>query len=193
MTEDHRTVDRTHNLIRTEVVTSYDQLLHAYAIRAICFMEEHGVKAQQTFDGNDYQATHLVVYAADEPIGTIRIRWFKDFAKLERMSLRKAYRNPQVLKSFTTVMFDHIARKGYARAITHAQPKYARLWRMSFGFKNAEGKQPVYFDGHEDPYIELVKDLTPPDNAITERTDSTILFRIEGQWDAPSAFEARKP
>ena len=70
----------SHNQIRTEVVTTYQQLLHAYAIRSICFIEEHGYSARHEFDGNDYQATHMIVYAGDEPIGTLRIRWFKDFA-----------------------------------------------------------------------------------------------------------------
>src|SRR5687768_1002057 len=78
-----RPVDRRDNQIRIEIVTTPEQLLHAYAIRAICFMEEHGVSARQTYDGNDYQATHFIAYAADEPIGTARIRWFKDFAKME--------------------------------------------------------------------------------------------------------------
>jgi hypothetical protein len=178
-----------HNQIRCEVVTTYEQMLHAYAIRGICFMEEHGVKARQTFDGNDYQATHMIVYAADEPVGTLRIRWFKDFAKLERTAFRENYRNPHVLKAFAFFVFDHVARKGYDKVITHAQPKYARLWRMILGFKNAEGKKPVYFDGHEEPYIELVRGLTPPANAISERTDATVLFRTEGYWDAPSEYE----
>ena len=111
-----RIVVPSHNQIRTEVVTTYEQLLHAYAIRSICFMEEHGVKAQQTFDGNDYQATHMIVYAGDEPIGTLRIRWFKDFAKIERMAFRKAYRNVHVLKAFVNFMFNHIARKGYDKS-----------------------------------------------------------------------------
>lgn len=182
-------VGRDHNSIRAEIVTSYEQLLHAYAIRGICFMEEHGVKARQTFDGNDYQATHVIVYAGDEPIGTLRIRWFKDFAKFERTAFRSAYRNSHVLKVLADFSFDHVARKGYDRVITHAQPKYARLWRIMFGFRNA-GKKPVYFEGHEEPYLELVKDLTPPANAISESTDATVLFRTEGYWDAPSEFEA---
>ena len=42
---------------------------------------------------------------------------------------------------------------------------------MAFGFKNAEGKKPIYFEGHEEPYTELVKDLTPPANAICASTD----------------------
>jgi len=181
--------DRGHNLIRAEIVTTYEQLLHAYAIRAVCFMEEHGVKARQTFDGNDYQATHVIVYAGDEPIGTARIRWFKDFAKYERASFRPAYRNIQVIKACAQFTLDHVARKGYDKVITHAQPKYARLWRRILGFRNAEGKGPVYFAGHEEPYIELVKDLTPPENAISASSDATVMFRTEGYWDTPSEFE----
>jgi hypothetical protein len=190
MQNNGRIVVPSHNQIRTEVVTTYQQLLHAYAIRSICFMEEHGVKAQQTFDGNDYQATHMIVYAGDEPIGALRIRWFKDFAKIERTAFREAYRNTHVLKAFAYFVFDHVARKGYDKVITHAQPNYARLWRIILGFKNAEGKKPIYFDGHAEPYIELVKELTPPENAISVSTDPTVMFRTEGFWDAPSEYEA---
>jgi hypothetical protein len=179
-----------HNQIRIEIVTTYEQLLHAYAIRSICFMEENGVKAQQTFDGNDYQATHVIAYWCDEPIGTLRIRWFKDFAKFERTSFRRAYRNTRIVRMMAEFSFEHVARKGYDKIITHAQPKYARLWRISLGFRNVEGKKPVYFDGHDEPYIELVKHLTPPPNAISESTEATVLFRTEGYWDAPSEFEA---
>jgi hypothetical protein len=184
-----RPITPDHNQIRCEVVTTYEQMLHAYAIRSICFMEEHGVPAQHEFDGNDYQATHVIAYSGNEPIGTLRIRWFRDFAKFERTSFRKAYRNAHTLKALSFFVFDHVARKGYDKVITHAQPKYARLWRMILGFKNAEGKKPIYFDGHAEPYIELVKDLTPPENAISANTDPAILFRTEGFWDAPSEYE----
>jgi hypothetical protein len=180
---------RDHNLIRAEIVTTYEQLLHAYAVRSICFMEERGVKAKHEFDGNDYQATHVIVYSGDEPIGTLRIRWFKDFAKFERTSFRKAHRNVPVLKMSAQFAFDHVARKGFDKVITHAQPTYARLWRVLLGFKVAQGKPAVHFAGHGEPYIELVKELTVPANAISESTDSLVLFRTEGFWDVPSEYE----
>jgi len=192
MPDDLKTPPRNHNSIRTEIVTSYEQLLHAYAIRAVCFMEEHGVKATQTFDGNDYQATHAICYVNDEPAGTIRIRWFKDFAKMERASFRADYRDVRVIKACGEFIFSHIARKGYNRVITHALPQYARMWRMLLGFKTVEGKVPVQFEGHGEPYVELVKDLQPPADAITSDTDAAVLFRIEGAWDRPSAFEAER-
>ena len=190
MQNNEHAIVANHNHIRTEVVTTYQQLLHAYAIRRICFIEEHGYSARQEFDGNDYQATHMIVYVGDEPVGTQRIRWFKDFAKIERTAFRAAYRNTRVMKACSYFVFDHIARKGYDKVITHAQPKYARMWRIILGFKNAEGKEPFYFDGHAEPYIELVKELTPPENAISLQTDTAVMFRIEGCWDAPSQFEA---
>ena len=89
--------------------------------------------------------------------------------------------------------FDHVARKGFDKVITHALPKHARLWKMLLGFKKAEGKKPVYFEGIDEPCVELVKELIPPPNAISEHTDSTVLFRTEGFWDAPSEFEMAMP
>lgn len=182
-------VNRQHNSIQSEVVTTYEQLMHTFAIRAICFMEEHGVKAQQTFDGNDYQATHFITYDGNEPIGTVRVRWFKNFAKFERTSFRPRWRNMRNIKNLANFAFEHAARKGYDKVITHAEPQYARLWCKLLGFKIAEEKKPVFFDGHREPYIELVKQLTVPPNVISEHTDAIILFRAEGYWDVPSKFE----
>jgi hypothetical protein len=181
-------VFRADNDIHVQVVTSAEQFMHAIAIRAICFMEESGLTADQAIDGNDYQATHFVIYAKQEPIGATRIRWFRDFAKIERTGFRSAYRNARVLKRSSDFVFDHVARKGYQLLVTHAEPKYARVWEMILGFERVEGRPPVVTEGHE-PYIELVKRLSPPPDAITLQTHPKVLFRIEGQWDKPSAFE----
>ena len=53
MEQEIRTISPDHNQIRTEVVTTYEQLLHAYAIRSICLEEqaEPGSAAAQSGDG----------------------------------------------------------------------------------------------------------------------------------------------
>lgn len=162
--------------------------MHAIAIRAICFMEDAGLAADQAIDGNDYQATHVLVYTGDEPIGSARLRWFHGFAKIERTAFRPAYRNPRILKRSAEFIFDHVARKGYRQLVTHAEPKFARLWEMLLGFKRVEGRPPVVTEGHE-PYIELIKILSPPSDAITLQSPPHVLFRIEGHWDQKCAFE----
>jgi hypothetical protein len=166
------------NSVRAEIVQNYEQLLHTYAVRAIAFMEDTGLAASQTFDGNDFQATHIIVYNGDEPIGTMRIRWFNGFAKMERTGFRKEYRNINNIRLICSFAFEHIARK----------PVYARLWRKMIGFKET-GRDPMIFKGHEEPYIELVYELSVPENAITPVTDPNTLFRIEGRWDVPTMYE----
>lgn len=173
--------------IRFELVSTPQHWLHATAIRSICFLEEHDAKAELVFDGNDYMATHALAYDGDEPIGTARIRWFKDFAKIERMSLRKPYRGMPVVKNFAWFLFDHIARKGYTRVITHAGAKYARLWKSLLGFQNS-GKEPYRYEGQE-PFYEIWKDLQPVLDAISLESSGVVLSRTEGAWDEPSIFE----
>ena len=125
---DGRTAENSNVVTRVTIVTDSEQLLHAYAVRSICFMEETGLTAQRAFDGNDFQATHIVVYAGDEPVGAARVRWFSGFAKIERTAFRKAWRNPRVLKQAAEFIFEHAARKGYSKVITLAKPQYAMVW-----------------------------------------------------------------
>ena len=179
-----------HNAVRFEVVKTQEQMLDALSIRAIVYMEDEGVAARLAFDGNDFQATHVIAYDGDEPFGAIRIRWFNGFAKLERMAIRKAFRNTRVVKAFLDFVFAHVARKGYPIALTHAAPVYARLWCKLFKWEEVTHKEPARFRGHEEPYVELVKHLEVPANAITAETDVTTLYRVEGAWDRPSNFEA---
>jgi hypothetical protein len=56
--------------------------------------------------------------------------------------VRKELRDIRTLKEFAEFGFEHIRRKGYTRVITHAGPKYARLWKQILGFRDAEGKEP---------------------------------------------------
>jgi len=177
-----------HNSLRVEVVKNMEQLVQIFALRAICFMEDTGLPYDHAFDGNDLQATHIIGYDGIEPIGTMRVRWFKDFAKIERTAFRKAYRNIPNIKVVSNFTFAHIARKGYPLAITHASPLFARLWRMHFGFKEVSGKPAVEYHGEK--YVELARSLDVPENAIDLDTEAAVLFRTEGEWDTPAKYES---
>ena len=86
-------------------------------------------------------------------------------------------------------IFEHIARKGYTKVITHASPEYARVWRAFLGFREVPGKEPAYY--HGEPHVELIKDLIVPADAITLATDVAVLFRTEGRWDTAAKFEQK--
>jgi hypothetical protein len=117
MTVSNERKGRRHNSLRFTIVATPEEWVHACAVRSICFLDEHGAQAKWLFDGNDYQCTHVLAYDGDEPIGTGRIRWFKDFAKIERTSYRKELRDIRTLKEFAEFGFEHIRRKGYTRVM----------------------------------------------------------------------------
>lgn len=184
-----RNVAEGHNALRIEIVTRLDQFMHVMGIRAICYMEDTIFPVDQAFDGNDFQCTHIVAYSGDEPVGALRIRWFKDFAKLERTAFRPRFRDINQIKALIQFAFAHCARKGYTRAITHASPKFARLWRITLGMKSVDKAAAVYF-GEE--YVELEKTLEVPDNVITSDSDVEVLFRTEGAWDITGRYETTR-
>lgn len=177
-----------HNSIRCEIVTNMNQLMQVFAVRAIAFMDDTGLPYDHAFDGNDLQATHVVIYdTKDEPVAALRIRWFDGFAKIERSAFRKEYRDMRSLKAAAQFVFRHIAQKGYSKVITHASREYALLWRRALGFKEVPGKEPAYF--HGEPHFELVKELEGAPGAISLDAEIRVLFRTEGKWDRPEKYE----
>lgn len=176
------------NTYRTVVVSSAEQMAHAHAVRAICFLEERKISYRDEFDGNDFHATHFVMYAEDEPVATCRVRWFADFAKIEATSFREQHRNPRIQRRFARFVFDHVARKGYTTLLTVAMERYARVYEKLLGFKRAPGRTSRRHDT-DDVYYELEKELVVPPDAITRRSTPGMIFRQEGAWDKTAAFE----
>jgi hypothetical protein len=175
--------------IRIQVVTTAEQFMHAMAVRAICFMEDTGLTADQIIDGNDYQATHILAYVKQEPVGVTRLRWLRDFAKIERIAFRPAYRTTRILRHCSDFISDHVSRKGYALLVTHVEPQYARFWQRVFGFERSEGRPLILAPGHE-PYIELIKRLSPASHNMTSEARPQMLFGIEKHAEPLSALEA---
>jgi predicted GNAT superfamily acetyltransferase len=177
------------NSIRASLVTRLEQLVQIFAVRAIWLMEdEERLPFNQAYDGNDLQATHVVLYDGEEPVGAVRLRWFGNFAKAERFVIRRSHRGGPASKVLADFVFEHVARKGYRRLVIHATPRVARLWRRDYGFQENSKKTPVRYDNGF-CYHELVKELTVPEDAIDENTDIPILYRVEGEWDEASKFE----
>jgi hypothetical protein len=164
------------------LVTGAESLARAMAVRAVCFMEENGYPAEFVFDHNDYLATHVLVTADGEPIGSVRVRWFASFAQIERTGFRKAWRDPRIIKRTAEFIFEHAARKGYARVVTIAAPEYARLWTQMLGFRREDGAPAVGPHGEE--LVKLVRDLAPRDDAVSLESDAARILAQEDAWAA---------
>ena len=175
------------NAIHGVIVTTPAQFQHAVAVRSIVYMEGNGMPFDAVFDANDFVSTHLVFYEGKEPIGGSRLRWFAEFAKVERTCLRKDWQNIRNLRLAVDFILTHVARKGYSKLITHADEEYSRLWIKLFGFERVADRPVIEAPGFN-PHFELVKHLAPPADAIGSDSSPSTLFRTEGAWDAPSTL-----
>ncbi len=82
-----------HPVVTIKLASTSDELLQCYALRAAVFMGEQQCPYWEEFDGNDYSASHLMLYVDGEPAASMRVRWFSGFAKLERAIILKRYRS----------------------------------------------------------------------------------------------------
>ncbi|MDB5740991.1 MAG: putative N-acetyltransferase YjcF, partial [Alphaproteobacteria bacterium] len=78
--------------IGVTIARTFEDLSRVVAIRSAVYIGEQECPYDEEYDGNDLAATHLLAYIGDEPVGCLRIRFFADFAKIERLAIRKEFR-----------------------------------------------------------------------------------------------------
>ncbi len=87
--------------ITVDIARSFDDLIKAIAIRFAVYIGESGWSLSEEWDGNDFAGTHMIAYVDGQPAGSIRIRYFGDFAKCERLAVLPQYRGmPRPLLKF---------------------------------------------------------------------------------------------
>jgi hypothetical protein len=67
------------------MVRDLNDYMKVVAIRSSVFLAEQDCPYDEEFDHNDLSASHLIAYLRNEPVATLRIRWFASFAKIERV------------------------------------------------------------------------------------------------------------
>ncbi len=177
------------NRLEVKVVTCAAQQSDAMLVRAICFADGETLPLKSIVDGNDYQATHFVAYIDDEPVGSARVRWFRDFAKFERSCLTQPYRNARSIYTIARTVFAHIEQKGFDKVVTYANPKFAKIWCRLLGFEVVGGKKPFLSTISNEPYFELVKELSAHPSTINLASPAAIMERVEGFWQTPVSYE----
>ena len=78
------------------IVSDSEAFAQAMNLRREIFVGECKLDEHVEFDGNDYCSTHILALDGNKPIGTMRIRYFSDFVKMERMCVLKDYRKTDV-------------------------------------------------------------------------------------------------
>ncbi|MGC1442102.1 MAG: GNAT family N-acetyltransferase, partial [Burkholderiaceae bacterium] len=107
-----------------QVCTTDSQLQASFAVRAIVFIEEQACPFADEFDELDRtgnNAIHIVGTVAAEPVAAGRIRRLPDVAKLERLSIRQAWRGRGAGHQLLKFMMQSAQVDGYHRFKLNAQ------------------------------------------------------------------------
>jgi predicted GNAT family N-acyltransferase len=167
-----------------DVARDLNALMRVFALRSVVFMGEQACPLDEEFDGNDLTgATHVLAELDGEPIATMRLRWFADFVKVERVLVRHEHRgnNGEIARELIEFALDLARRRGYRRALAYAQARLGGFWRR-MGFTRRIGRERFVFSDHA--YIEFDRTLAPHSDPLTMDSDPFVLMRPDGAWDA---------
>jgi len=173
--------------LATVVAATPDAIAKVFALRAAVFMSEQECPYEEEFDGNDFcAATHILGLVNGEPAGVLRVRYFADFAKIERLAVLPRFRRTLISKLIVEKGIELCRRKGYRTLYGHAQKRLTGFWER-FGFRPMGKNFPLVYSDHE--YVEMQADVEPFADSITIMSDPYVIVRPEGHWDLPGPLD----
>ena len=171
--------------VTVEVVRSMDEMARVIAIRGAIYMGEQRCPFEEEFDGNDFTATHLICHQDREPVGCIRIRYFAEFAKLERLAVRHEGRGSGLAGRILNAAIELCRKKGYSVLYAHSQKRFLKVWEQR-GFRRMGARELVFSDFD---YVEVKLETQKHPQSITLSDDPYVIIRPEGRWDTPGILE----
>ena len=170
----------------TRVSRTIEDVMKVFSIRAATYMHEQACPYEEEFDGNDFCAAHILGEIDGEPAGCIRIRFFGDFVKIERLAVRSEFRSSTLAFRLVRAAFDYVRTKGFRKAYGHARHDLVNFWAR-FGFKPIADR-PIFTFSDVD-YVEMEADVAESNDVIGIGRSPFELIRPEGQWDVPGPLD----
>lgn len=169
------------------VVRNWEDFTKATGIRSAVYIGEQACPYAEEFDGNDFASTHLLGFYGSEPVATVRVRCFADFAKIERLAVRRERRNSRIAFLIVKAAFELCRVKGYTRIYGYAQAPLVSFWARATGARVPEDARQVIFSDFD--YIEMLAEPPRHPDAISLDTDPLTIIRPEGRWHEPGILD----
>lgn len=119
------------NNMNVKIVENEQELQEAYQVRKEVFVDEQNVPLEEEIDQFEDEATHFVLYKADEPSGAGRFRIVDGYGKVERICVKENARKTGAGKEIMHAIESFAKEKGVPalklHAQTHAIPFYERI------------------------------------------------------------------
>lgn len=177
---------RKSNSISVRIARDTNDLMAVTAIRSAVYLAEQDCPMEEEFDGNDFVAAHFIGFIGNEPAACLRVRFFGDFAKVERLAVRHQYRHSTIAFRIVRASVEYLKRKGFRKIYGQAQDRLVDFWAR-FGAKPLPVRRSLTFSDFS--YTEMLLEIEPTADAITLESDPYVIIRPEGDWDRPGVLD----
>ena len=116
----------------------------------------------------------------------MRLRYFGDFAKIERLAVKLEYRTTKLAFRLVREAIEHGRMKGFTRFYGHASEQMVPFWKV-FGGKVLEDRPEFRFANIA--YHEMAAEYPPHPLAIRFGAPPMVTIRPEGSWDEPAPLD----
>jgi GNAT superfamily N-acetyltransferase len=166
--------------VTTKLAMRMEDSLQAFAVRAACFIGELDVPYSEEFDGHDFGATHVIAYVGDEPVGTVRLRWFQSFAMPERLAVIQRFRGHHIgellLERCRTLAAGRGCNMLYVQTLPGDVAYWEKHgWRRLVAEEAASGAKRI---------VAMVKAVDPSKPLPEVEAPESVVLRPEPQLDA---------
>jgi GNAT superfamily N-acetyltransferase len=166
--------------VTTKLAIRMEDSLQAFAVRAACFIGELDVPYSEEFDGHDFGATHIIACVGDEPVGTLRVRWFQSFAMAERLAVIQRFRGHNIgqllLERARKLAESHGSNMLYSQVL----PVDVRYWEKQ-GWRRLVAEDASSGDKR---IVAVVRAVDPNKPLPDVEAPESVVLRREGQLDA---------
>lgn len=177
---------RTNSDITLRLARSFDDMARVLAVRSAVYIGDEACPFEEEFDGNDFCAAHLLAFCDGEPAGVLRIRFFGDWAKFERLAVRREFRGRGLGRQLAAEAKRYCARKGFRRVLAHSRHERIGFW-AEFGFAAGPDARSFIFSDYS--YQEVWCDLAPDRSGLPLGADPYVTIRPENDWERPGCLE----
>jgi hypothetical protein len=114
------------------------------------------------------------------------VRYFGEFAKIERLAVRHEFRTSRLAFKLARAGVELCRAKGYRRLYGHSRKDLVNFWRR-IGFEPIPGRPEFSFS--DVAYVEIARSIEPHREAIAIGDDPYRIIRPEGRWSIPGVLE----
>ncbi|TAJ83927.1 MAG: GNAT family N-acetyltransferase [Reyranella sp.] len=166
--------------VTTKLAMKMEDSLQAFAVRAACFIGELDVPYSEEFDGHDFGATHIIAYVGDEPVGAVRVRWFKSFAMPERLAVIQRFRGNGVAQLLLERCRKLAETRGAEKLYVQVLPQDAKHWEKQ-GWRRLEAEDA----GSSPKQVVAMIRAVDPSKPLPEADDApeSVVLRRDQQAD----------